>query len=107
MGMQQSILTFGAAPVQFPVPSGFAQVHSIIAEPLRSNAAVCSVGGPTVTANGSGVGVMQELAAGPGATVPLDRFLYQPSSESNRIDPTVFYAQGATGQGIKITYLII
>ena len=105
MGLQTVLLTFGSTPVQFPAPTDSATVHAVLVEPLRSNAAVSYVGGANVTNDGSGTGVIRELAAGPAITLPLDQFSYQPSTDSNRVDPTIFYAHGTSGQKLKLTYL--
>ena len=104
MGLQTVLLTFGSTPVQFPAPTDSATVHAVLVEPLRSNAAVSYVGGPNVTNDGSGTGVIRELAAPGAITVPLDQFAYQPSSDSNRVDPTTFYAHGTAGEKLKVTY---
>jgi len=105
MRLAQTILTFVSAAVQFPAPTDNTQtIHLVTAEPLRSNAHVCSVGIASVVNDASGVGVVCELAAGPAITVPLDRFSYQPSTSGNNVDPTVFYAQGTAGEKIKVSY---
>jgi hypothetical protein len=99
------LMVFTGAAQQFPAPLGTETVHAVLAEPLRTNSHVCSVGGANVTNNGSGVGVITELAI---PTVgPLDRFNYMPDYEGNLVDPTQFWAAGAAGEALKITYLII
>jgi hypothetical protein len=105
MGMTTAIITFGSLAVQFPAPGDLPLVHTVLAEPLRTNAHVSYVGGSNVTNDGSGTGVSRELAQPGAATVPVDQFSYQPSTDGNRVDPTIFYAHGTTGEKLLLTYL--
>jgi hypothetical protein len=105
MGLSTTIITFGSVAVQFPVPNDLPLVHLVIAEPLRTNGAVCYVGGSNVTNDGSGTGVIRELAQPGASTAFVDQFAYQPSTDGNRVDPTIFWAHGTSGQKLKLTYL--
>ncbi len=57
-----------------------------------------------MTNDGSGVGVIKELATPPAATVPLDRYDFVDWNGSNAIDPTQYYIHGTTGEKLKATY---
>jgi len=105
MGMVTQILTFGASAVQFPVPNDIPTVHTVSAEPLRTNTHPCWIGTSAVTNDGSGTGVMTQLATPPAATVPVDRWSYQPSTDGNRVDPTGFWAHGTSGEKLIVSYL--
>lgn len=104
MTVTTALLTFAAGAQQFPAVAG-GLVRRIYAQPLRGNANSCSVGISTVTSDGTGVGVIQELATSPAATIPMDAFLVEDGSGNNRLDPTAFYAQGTAGQKLKVSYI--
>jgi len=105
MTVTQAILTFATLAQQFPAAPGNGLVRRIYAQPLRSNTHACSVGISTVTADGTGTGVIQELAQPPAATLPLDAFLIEDGSGNNRLDPTAFFSQGTAGEKLKVSYL--
>jgi len=105
MGMTTRILTFGASAVQFPAPNDIPTVHTVLVEPLRSNTHACYIGTSQVTNDASGAGVMTQLAQPPAATLPVDRFSYQPSTDGNRVDPTDFWAHGTSGEKVLVSYL--
>ena len=107
MTLITTILTFGATAVQCPAPSPSPMAHIVLLEPLRTNTHVCYVGGPNVTNDGSGTGVIRELAAPGAISVPLDQFSFQPSTSGNPVDPTIFYAHGFLGEKAKLTYVQI
>src|SRR5581483_3066126 len=94
MTLTTQILSFAASAQQFPAAPGIGLCCRVFAQPLRRNTHACSIGGATVTSDGTGVGVMQELAVPPASTIPLDQFNQEDRDGNNRIDPTVFYAQG-------------
>ncbi len=105
MVVTTAILTFAAGAQQFPAAPGIGLVRRIYAQPLRSNTHPCSVGISTVTNDGSGTGVVQELATPPAATVPLDSFTMEDQDGSNRLDPRMLWAQGTLAEGLKISYV--
>lgn len=105
MTIKTQILTFAAGAQQFPAAPGIGLCCRVFAQPLRSNTHACSIGDSTVTSDGSGTGVMQELAVPPAATLPLDSFNEEDQDGNNRIDPTVFYSQGTAGEKLKVTYV--
>jgi hypothetical protein len=104
MTVTTALLTFAAGAQQFPAAPGIGLCRRVFAQPLRSNTHVCSVGISTVTCDGSGTGVVQELAQPPAATLPLDSFLMEDQGGSNTLDPTVFFAQGTAGEQLKVSY---
>ena len=104
MIVTNAILTFAAGAQQFPAAAGATGlVRYIYAEPLRSNTHPCSIGLATVTNDGSGVGVIAELATPPAATVPIETFQLEDMGGDNRLDPTQFWAQGFAGEKLKVT----
>jgi len=108
MTVQIAILTFAAGAQQFPAPSsGPGLVNKIYAQPLRSNTHPCAVGVSTVVADGTGTGVIKELATPPAATIPLDEFSLEDQGGDNRLEPVQFYAQGTAGEKLKVTYVIV
>jgi hypothetical protein len=104
MGMTTQLVTFGAAAIQLTPPAGLALVRRLMIEPLRSNTHGCVVGTSAVTNDASGVGVVSELAQPPAATVPVDKFVYQDDTGSNRIDPLDFYVHGTLNEKVKVSY---
>jgi hypothetical protein len=98
------LLTFGATAVDFALPTPPLGLCRVFCEPLRSNTHVCYVGTSNVTNDGSGTGVIQELAAPPAATVPCDNFdLENDASEDTVIAPSL-WAHGFTGEKLKVSY---
>ena len=104
MTVTTRILTFAAGAQQFPAPAVGAQVARVYAEPLRTNTHASFVGISTVTNDGSGTGVIKELAQPPAATVPLDSFDHYDMDGANTVDPTQFYGHGTTGEKLVVTY---
>jgi hypothetical protein len=104
MTVTQTVLTFAASAQQFPAAPGVGLVCRIYAEPLRTNAAPCWVGIATVTNDGSGTGVVKQIATPPAATLPVDFFEREDMGGDNRIDPTSFWAHGTTGQKLLVSY---
>ena len=106
MTIQTALLTLGASAVQFPAAtSGTGLVRYIRAEPLRSNTHVSYVGPSTVTADGSGTGVIKEIAQPPAATVANDAFVLEDMGGDNRLDPLQLYGHGTAAEKLKITYI--
>jgi hypothetical protein len=102
MTITTHLITFGAAPVQFPTDApGLARVFC---EPLRSNTHISYVGVSTVTNTGTGVGVIKEIAAPPAATVPCDNYDLQNEASDDTIDPSQLWAHGAAGEKLKVSY---
>jgi hypothetical protein len=103
MTISQRIITLAASAVAFPAASN-GQVSKVHVVPLRSNTHVSYVGISTVTNDGSGTGVIKELAQPPAATVPTDVFLVEDQDGSNNLDPTQLYGHGTTGEKLLVTY---
>ena len=107
MTITTTLITLDGAPDQLAAPAnaaGGAGVARIDIEPLRTNAHIVSVGTSTVTADGSGTGVIRELAQPGAATVILDRYTLEDQMSQNRIDPTQLYVRGTNGEKVKVTY---
>lgn len=99
------VITLAAGAQQLPAPSGFALVARVFVEPLRSNAHASFFGISTVTADGSGTGVIAELAQpGAAATALLNNYEISDYANANTIDPTQFWVHGTTGEKIKASY---
>lgn len=108
MAVTVTVITFGATAVQLSAPAGVpATVRRILIEPVRANTHACWVGTAAVTNDGSGTGVIQELAQPPAATIPLDRFDYIDHTGSNRLDPTDFWVHGTSGEKATVAYFKI
>jgi hypothetical protein len=103
MTITTHLITFGASAVQFPVDApGLCRVFC---EPLRTNANICYVGTSNVTNDGSGTGVIQEIAEPSAtATVPCDNYDLENNESDDTIDPSQLWAHGTTGQKLKVTY---
>jgi hypothetical protein len=105
----QAVITFGASAIQItdPVngvttwPQSDAFARQIFIEPLRTNAAIMSVGLSTVTSDGSGTGVISELSI-PSATL-MDRFSVSSTGSHHNIDPREFWVKGTSTQKCKVT----
>ncbi len=105
MAMVTSVITFAAAAKQaFP---GVTNVRKVRISPLRSNLHVMYVGDSTVTNDGSGTGVIEELAQPPAATVPVDVFEDRASGGHNTVDAAGYYVHGTTGEKCKACYWTI
>jgi len=102
MTITTHLITFGASAVQFPTDAP--GLSRVFCEPLRSNAHVSYVGVAAVTNNGSGIGVIQELAAPPAATVPCDNYNLENEASDDTIDPDQLWAHGTAGEKLKVTY---
>lgn len=112
MIVSQQIITFSSedGAQQFAAAANSQQVTRVLVRPLRSNTHVAYVGLSTVSNDGSGAGVIQELAAPPASTdpaaitVPTDAFDHADQSGDNTIDPTQFWADGTDGEKLLVTY---
>lgn len=98
------ILTFAAGAQQCPAPSGFSLVARIFIEPLRSNSNPCYFGISTVTNDGSGTGVITEIAKPGVNTTNAGNYELSDYANANTIDPTQFYGHGTSGEKLKVTY---
>jgi hypothetical protein len=101
-----SYITFGSTPVQITASAALnipanTFAKRIFIEPLRSNSHACYVGNSSVTANGS-AGAIQELAI-PQSTSPLDRFDLRHGGSVQPFDPSEYYVQGTSGEGVKVS----
>lgn len=103
MTITTHLVVFASSAVQFPAASpGLCRVF---VEPLRSNTHVGYVGISTVTNDGSGTGVIRELAAGSAtATVIIDSFDIENNESDDTIDPSQLWCHGTTGEKLKVTY---
>src|SRR5713101_4616795 len=105
MTLITNLVTFATNAVQLPAAPNPGLVARVYVEPLRSNTAVAFIGDATVTKDGSGTGVIREIAAvGTAATAVLDSFDIEDQSSGDRIDPTQFWVHGTSGQKVKVTY---
>lgn len=104
MTVTTQLVTFAASAQKFPAAPSNGLVNRIVAEPLRSNTHASFVGISTVTNDGSGTGVVKEIAQPPAATVPLDYFEHYDMDGRNTISPEQFYGHGTTGEKLKVTY---
>lgn len=105
MTITTSVVTITASAVQFPAPTAGALITQMFVEPLRSNTHKAYIGLSNVTNDGSGTGVIKELAQPPAATVPCDVWWLQEMGGFNLIDPTKFYVHGTNTESVKVTYL--
>jgi hypothetical protein len=106
MAYYTQLLTFGANAVQFTALTGLPAglCARIWAEPLASNTHRAYAGLANVTNDGSGTGVIREIAAGSAtATVALDLFADVDDNGQNRIDMSELYFHGFAGEKIKVT----
>ena len=105
MAMVQAVITFGASAKQLfaGLPAG-AEVRKLRVEPLRGNSHVSYVGDSTVTNDGSGVGVIQELAQPPAATLPVDAYEDKAEGGRNTVDASILYGHGTSGEHLVVTY---
>lgn len=109
MAYYTAVITFGATAIQITDssagvtswPGGQMFAREILIEPLRTNAAIMSVGNSSVTIDGSGTGVISELAVP--STTPLDRFEISARGSDHNIDPREFYVRGTSTQKCKVT----
>lgn len=109
MAYYTAVITFGATAIKITDPSsgvtswpgGQMFVREIIIEPLRTNAAIMSVGNANVTIDGSGTGVIRELAVP--STIQLDFFNIRARGDSHNIDPNEYYVRGTATQKCKVT----
>lgn len=108
MLIEQTLLTLNGNAQQLAAstngPGG--TCCKLLVEQLRTNTHIASVGTSSVTSDGSGTGVIQELAQPGAATVILDRYELEDQENSNSIDPTQFYVKGTNNEKLKITYFI-
>jgi hypothetical protein len=103
------VITFGSNAIQItdsanggvtvPTRTFF---RRILIEPLRTNTHAAYVGLSNVTNDGSGTGVIQELAA-PATGVALDRFLDMAAGSAHNIPPDIYYVHGFSGEKAKVS----
>jgi hypothetical protein len=108
MVIESYLLTFASAAQQFPTPATLGPaglVRRVYVEALRSNSHVSFLGTSAVTNDGSGTGVIKEIAA-PGATTAMDYYVDDDHQGLNRIDPTKYWGHGTTGEKMKVSYFI-
>jgi hypothetical protein len=104
MTIQTQVLTFAGAAVKVSLVGPLNVCARIYAEPLRTNTHAAFVGTSAVTNDGSGTGVVKELAAvGTTATTILDNFDHSDGNGQNRVDPSQWYFHGFAGEKIKVT----
>ena len=105
MTVTQFVITFGASAVQFTAPpsAGGAGVAKVHAEPLRSNTHASYVGLSNVTNDGSGTGVLKQLAV-PQANVALETFDIEHNESKNVLEAVRYYAHGTSGEKLVVSY---
>jgi hypothetical protein len=104
MQVYTQLLTFGASAVQLTGTNPLA--CKIYAEPLLSNTHTSYVGTSTVTNDGSGTGVIQELPKGGQVSQQMPNHFCFGCGGLNKIDTTQFYFHGTAGEKMKVTYYI-
>lgn len=102
MAMVTEVVTFAAGAKQ--LFAGVTSARKVRVEPLRANTHVCYLGDSTVTNNGSGTGVIQELGQPPAATLPVDAFEDRAEGGHNTVDASAYWAHGTTGEHLLATY---
>ncbi len=104
MTFQTQLVTIGASATALPAPAEFGLVRRIYIEPLRANTHPAYIGTSAVTNDGSGTGVIKELATPPASTVGKDSFTFEDPSARNTMDPTKIYVHGTNGEKLQVTY---
>src|SRR2546421_839405 len=104
MTITTRLITLAASAQQLPALSPVSLVQRILIEPLRTNTHAAYVGLSNVTNDGTGTGVIRELAQPPAATVILDSFEMADWYGVNTIDPTTIWVHGTTGEKLKASY---
>lgn len=103
MTITTTLITFDGNADQLPAPASPGYLFRVEIEPLRTNSHICSVGTSAVTIDGTGTGVIRELAQPGAATVILDRYVLD-DQYGHRIDPTQLYVRGTSAEKAKLTY---
>jgi hypothetical protein len=110
-----AVITFGASAIQLTDntngvaawPEG-SMCRRILIEPVRANMHAAYVGLSDVTNDGSGAGVIQELAVPSStASTALDRFIDAASGSHHNIDPSMFWVHGYAGEKVKASLFTI
>lgn len=106
-----ALIAFGPQPIQIldpvngvkGVPTG-SIYRKLFIQPWRGNKNGCYVGLSNVTNDGSGVGVIKDLAdTGSASTIILDTFEYEVSQYFSGEDPSMIYVHGAAGDKVLVT----
>lgn len=104
MTITTQLVTLAASAVQFPAAPSNGKCCRVYVEPLRTNLHASFVGTSAVTNNGSGTGVIKEMAQPGAATVIMDFFSQEDQESANTIDPTQFWGHGTAAEILKVTY---
>lgn len=102
MAMVRSIITLDGTAQQAFLNVG--QVRRIRLEPLRTNSAGFNVGTSAVTVNGTGTGVIQQVAQPPAATIAADAFEDRATGGHNTVDAAAYYVRGTALDSVLASY---
>lgn len=116
MKVYTQVLTFGSTPVQIAAASttpsaaniSLTNVSLLYVESLASNTHNAYVGTQAVTNDGSGTGVISQLAI-PAATESTNGVrlpFYELYLPNNGVDVTQFYFHGNLGEKVKVSFFV-
>lgn len=103
------VITFGASPIQIIDPVNGVQVPSglryrrLFIQQARSNKAACYVGLSNVTNDGSGIGVIKDLADAAGGSATAAVAILDTFQDDGNVEPSLIYVHGTSGDKVIVS----